>query len=179
MWKSCHLCLGCSKVPQTLEHQQINLLKLFSSKHLLLFHHLTSFLCRLCTCLPPISPPFSSVYLFQSWWSSCQTCSCLMMMGTYSIRPAENTKLEGQKEGFIGDGRPSCYRHANRNGSAVPGVLPPDNVPSYSALCMNGTDQTHYVTVLPLRKSHSKKKSCFSLTGTYRNASTSWSDFTR
>lgn len=119
------LCPRCSKVSQTLEHQQINLLKLFFSppiNNFSVFHHLTSFLCLLCPCLPPISPPFSSIYLFQSWRSSCQTFSCLMMMGTYSIRPAANRKLEGQKEGFIWDGRPSRYRHANRNGSAAPGV---------------------------------------------------------
>lgn len=85
----------------------------------------------------------SNVYLFQSWWSSCQTCSCLMMMGTFSIKPAANRKLEGQREGFIWDGRPSCYHLTNRNGSAASGVLPPDNVSrqqlcSYSTLHMNG-----------------------------------------
>lgn len=85
----------------------------------------------------------SNVYLFQWWWSSCQTCSCLMMMGTFSIKPAANRKLEGQREGFIWDGRPSCYHLANRNGSAASGVLPPDNVSrqqlsSYSTLRMNG-----------------------------------------
>lgn len=71
---------------------------------------------------------------------------------TFSIRPAANRKLQGQKEGFIWDSRPPRYHHANRNGSSVPGVLPPDNVPrqqfcSDATLCMNGTDQTHYVTV--------------------------------
>ena len=114
------------------------------------FLHLTSWLRHLCTCLPPIPPPFPSVYLFQSWWVSCQACSCLMRMGTYSIRPAATRKLEGEKEGFIWGGRPSCYRPANRNGSAAPAVLSPDNVPSYSRLCMNGTDQSHYMAVLPL-----------------------------
>lgn len=113
-------------------------------------------------------------YLFQSWWSSCQTCSCLMMMGTYSIRPAANRKLEGQKEGFIWEGRPSCYRHANRSHSTVPGVLQPDNVPSYSTLTLHEWDRPDTLRDCPPPpKSHSTKKLFFTqqFTGMFPPAS--------
>lgn len=104
----------------------------------------------------------SNVYLFQSWWSSCQTCSCEMMMATFSIKPAANRKLEGQREGFIWDGRPSRYRLANRNGRAASGVLPPDNVSrqqlcSYSTLRMNGNGPDTLFDCPPPPKPRSKK----------------------
>lgn len=151
---------GCNKVLQTLEGEQRHIKKeaVFNQItfpfcfHLSIIRLVVS--AGLCTC--------SSVYLFWSWRSSCQTCSCLMMMARFSIRPEANRNPEGQRKGFIWDSRPSCYRHANRNGSAAPGVLPPDNVPrqqfcSYSAWM----GQTRHTTWLSSPSKTSSPNSCF------------------